>query len=79
MARDDDGSIVVVGQAGYGFPLTDGAYNWSGETPSGAGFIARFSANAAKSKQATSRKKLLGKLTGENFRPSSRKYPHIVF
>jgi len=42
-------------------------------------FIARFSANAAKSKQATSRKKLLGKLTAENFRPSSRKYPHIMF
>jgi ATPase subunit of ABC transporter with duplicated ATPase domains len=42
-------------------------------------FIARFSANASKSRQATSRKKILGKLTGENFRPSSRKYPHVVF
>jgi ATPase subunit of ABC transporter with duplicated ATPase domains len=42
-------------------------------------FIARFSANASKSRQATSRKKILGKLTAENFRPSSRKYPHVVF
>jgi ATPase subunit of ABC transporter with duplicated ATPase domains len=42
-------------------------------------FIARFSANASKSRQATSRKKLLGKLTAEDFRPSSRKYPHVVF
>ncbi|MEA2079559.1 MAG: hypothetical protein U9P00_06830, partial [Pseudomonadota bacterium] len=39
IALDDDGSIIVVGQAGYGFPLTDGAYNWSGETPTGGGFI----------------------------------------
>jgi ATPase subunit of ABC transporter with duplicated ATPase domains len=42
-------------------------------------FIARFSANASKSRQATSRKKLLTKLTAENFRPSARKYPHVVF
>ena len=42
-------------------------------------FIARFSANASKSRQATSRKKMLGKLSAENFRPSSRKYPHVVF
>jgi len=42
-------------------------------------FINRFSANASKSRQATSRKKMLGKLTAENFRPSSRKYPHVVF
>lgn len=43
MALDDDGSLVVVGQAGYGFPVTDGAYTWSGETPTGGGFVARFS------------------------------------
>ena len=42
-------------------------------------FIARFSANASKSKQATSRKKLLGKLGIENIPPSTRRYPHIVF
>ena len=42
-------------------------------------FIARFSANASKSRQATSRKKLLEKLTIEDIKPSSRKYPHIVF
>ncbi|MCZ2130750.1 MAG: ATP-binding cassette domain-containing protein [Bacteroidia bacterium] len=40
-------------------------------------FIARFSANAAKSKQATSRKKLLEKLNIEEIKPSSRKYPAI--
>jgi hypothetical protein len=45
IAQDADGSIVVVGQAGYGFPLTEGAYNWSGTTPTGGGFIARFSAD----------------------------------
>lgn len=45
IALDTDGSVIVVGQAGYGFPLTDGAYNWSGETPTGGGFIARFSAD----------------------------------
>lgn len=42
-------------------------------------FIARFSANAAKSKQATSRKKLLGKINVEDIQPSSRKYPAIIF
>jgi ATPase subunit of ABC transporter with duplicated ATPase domains len=42
-------------------------------------FIARFSANASKSRQATSRQKLLSKLTLEDLRPSSRKYPYISF
>ena len=42
-------------------------------------FIARFSANASKSKQATSRKKELEKLTIDDFRPSSRKYPYVDF
>lgn len=42
-------------------------------------FIARFSANASKSRQATSRKKLLEKLTLEDIKPSSRKYPNILF
>ncbi len=42
-------------------------------------FIARFSANASKSKQATSRKKLLEKITLEQLVPSSRKYPYINF
>ena len=42
-------------------------------------FIARFSANASKSKQATSRKKLLEKITLEQLKPSSRKYPYINF
>jgi len=42
-------------------------------------FIARFSANASKSRQATARKKLLDKLEIQDFKPSSRKYPHIVF
>ncbi|MBF0522302.1 MAG: ATP-binding cassette domain-containing protein [Candidatus Omnitrophica bacterium] len=42
-------------------------------------FIARFSANASKSKQATSRKKILEKLTIENIKPSSRRYPYIGF
>jgi len=42
-------------------------------------FIARFSANASKSKQATSRKKLLEKITIEDIRPSNRKYPAIIF
>ena len=40
-------------------------------------FIQRFSANASKSKQATSRKKLLDNLQMENFMPSSRRYPYI--
>ena len=42
-------------------------------------FIQRFSANASKSRQATSRKKLLEKLTLEDMPASSRKYPHVVF
>jgi ATPase subunit of ABC transporter with duplicated ATPase domains len=42
-------------------------------------FIARFSANASKSKQATSRKKALEKLDIEQIKPSSRKYPGIFF
>ncbi|MDT8860625.1 ATP-binding cassette domain-containing protein [Alkalihalobacillus sp. MEB130] len=43
------------------------------------GFIARFSANASKSKQATSRKKLLDKIELDDIRPSSRKYPYVHF
>jgi len=42
-------------------------------------FIARFSANASKSKQATSRKKMLDKITLDDIQPSSRKYPYIKF
>lgn len=42
-------------------------------------FIARFSANVAKSKQTTSRKKMLEKLNIEEIKPSSRKYPGIIF
>src|SRR3989338_8321493 len=42
-------------------------------------FIARFSANASKSRQATSRKKTLEKLTLDDIKPSSRKYPFINF
>jgi ATPase subunit of ABC transporter with duplicated ATPase domains len=42
-------------------------------------FIQRFSSNASKAKQATSRKKLLDKLTLEDMPVSSRKYPHIMF
>lgn len=42
-------------------------------------FIARFSANASKSKQATSRKKMLDKIELDDIRPSSRKYPFIGF
>ena len=42
-------------------------------------FIQRFSANASKSKQATSRKKLLDKITLDDIRPSSRKYPYVAF
>ncbi len=42
-------------------------------------FIARFSANASKARQATSRKKILEKLTLEEIKPSSRKYPFINF
>jgi ATPase subunit of ABC transporter with duplicated ATPase domains len=42
-------------------------------------FVERFSANASKSKQATSRKKLLEKLVIEDIKPSTRKYPGIIF
>jgi len=42
-------------------------------------FIARFSANASKSRQATSRKKLLDKLNVDDLQPSNRKYPAIIF
>lgn len=42
-------------------------------------FIARFSANASKSKQATSRRKLLEKINIEEIKPSTRKYPGIIF
>ncbi len=42
-------------------------------------FIARFSANASKSSQATSRQKMLDKITLEDIKPSSRKYPYIHF
>ncbi len=42
-------------------------------------FIARFSANASKSKQATSRKKLLEKITLDDIQPSSRRYPFVNF
>jgi len=42
-------------------------------------FVARFSANASKSRQATSRKKLLDKINVEDIQPSSRRYPGIIF
>ena len=42
-------------------------------------FVERFSANAAKAKQATARKKLLEKLTLDDIKPSSRKYPYVNF
>ena len=42
-------------------------------------FISRFAANAAKSKQATSRKKMLEKITLDDIKPSSRRYPYIAF
>jgi len=42
-------------------------------------FVARFSANASKSKQATSRKKLLDKIKVEDIKPSSRRYPGIIW
>jgi hypothetical protein len=43
LAMDTNGMIVAAGQAGYGFPVTPGAYTYSGTTPVGGGFIARFS------------------------------------
>lgn len=45
IALEPSGTIIAVGQGGYGFPLTAGAYNWSGTTPTGGGFVARFSAD----------------------------------
>ena len=42
-------------------------------------FIQRFSANASKSKQATSRKRALEKIQLDEIRPSSRKYPTLIF
>src|SRR5690606_8843293 len=42
-------------------------------------FISRFSANASKSKQATSRRKLLDKINVEDIQPSNRKYPAIIY
>jgi len=42
-------------------------------------FIARFSANASKSRQATSRKKLLEKITLDDIQPSNRRYPYVAF
>jgi ATPase subunit of ABC transporter with duplicated ATPase domains len=42
-------------------------------------FIERFSANASKSRQATSRKKLISKLSVDEIKPSSRKYPYVFF
>jgi ATPase subunit of ABC transporter with duplicated ATPase domains len=42
-------------------------------------FVARFSANASKSRQATSRKKILEKISLDDIQPSTRKYPFIVF
>lgn len=42
-------------------------------------FVARFSANASKSRQATSRKKLLDSITLDDIKPSSRKYPYVAF
>lgn len=42
-------------------------------------FIARFSANASKSKQATSRRKLLESITIDDLKPSSRRYPYVAF
>ena len=40
-----DGTIVIAGQAGYGFPITAGAYTWSGSTPVGGGFVSVLSAD----------------------------------
>lgn len=45
IAMDTDGTIVAVGQAGYGFPVTAGAYVYSGVQPAGGGFVAKFSAD----------------------------------
>lgn len=45
IALDSDGTIIAVGEGGWGFPVTPGAYNWSGTTPSGGGFVVRMSAD----------------------------------
>ena len=45
IAMDTDGTVVAVGQAGYGFPVTAGAYNYQGSEPVGGGFVAKFSAD----------------------------------
>jgi hypothetical protein len=45
IALDDAGRVVVAGQAGYGFPVTEGAYTHSGTTPTGGGFVAKFSSD----------------------------------
>ena len=45
IAMDTDGTIVAVGQAGYGFPVTPGAFNYQGSEPVGGGFVAKFSAD----------------------------------
>ncbi|MEN8165040.1 MAG: hypothetical protein ABFS37_12995 [Acidobacteriota bacterium] len=45
IALDDTGAIIAIGQGGYGFPLTDGAYNWNGIISAGGGFVARLSAD----------------------------------
>src|SRR5699024_5917432 len=42
-------------------------------------FVARFSANASKSRQATSRRKLLESITLDDLKPSSRRYPYVAF
>lgn len=39
----DSAGLIAVGQAGFGFPVTDGAYNWNGTMPTGGGFVTRFS------------------------------------
>jgi len=45
IAIDNTGMVIAVGQAGHGFPVTEGAYTWSGSTPVGGGFVASFSAD----------------------------------
>lgn len=45
LAVNNDGTVVAVGQAGYGFPVTAGAYTWNGSTPTGGGFVTIFSSD----------------------------------
>ena len=45
LAIDEAGTVVLVGQAGWGFPVTEGAYNWQGSVPVGGGFVLRLSAD----------------------------------